>query len=249
MMKVFLRWKSFINFLRTQSNHKTFLITPVGLILLTFQNCGKPDIPDYECNSDITVFIPEAADSIFFFKEGTYWIYQREDSLYEDSVWVSGVIAKNYPVDHKAYPEVKTKKCYEFRSVTLTSKEGYFFDNTEFLVQGFEPIDGADYSKEVFFINENITFRNPDRKSPRGRVLFAGNNLAMNNGYGDIATWLVSFSHGNTTYNSVIHLKNRPYSKNQEYAAEVYYASRFGMIRFKDDNGIWWNLIRSHIVQ
>lgn len=219
------------------------------LLLISLQGCRNKDEPEYECTSDITVFIPKVADSLFFFKEGTYWIYQREDSLYEDSVWVSGEVTKNHPVDHELYPEVRTKKCYEFRSVMLTSKEAFLFEKSEFVVQRYEPINGTDYSKEVFFINENIIFSDPTDKAQKSRVIFVGNNLARNNGYDDTATWLNSYSHGNITYNSVIHLKNRLYSMDKDYAVEVYYASGVGMIRFKDKHDSWWNLIRYKIIQ
>lgn len=225
---------------------KVFLLT-VSVVMLTFQNCGNPDIPDYECTSDITIFIPDLADSIFFFKEGTYWIYQREDSLYEDSVWVSAEVVKNYPVDHKEYPEVKSKKCYEYRSVTLSSKEAYFFETTEFVVQRYEPINGTDYSKEIFFINENLTLSSG--KSPLHRVIWIGDRLASDNGFGDTAVMLDTYFNNGIAYYTVLQLKKASPPAFKDYLVEGYYAERFGLIRFKDKHGAWWNVIRSHIVQ
>lgn len=209
------------------------------------QSCRDKDTPTYECTPDITVLLPEKALSMFYFKPGSYWIYQREDSLYTDSVWVTASVAQNIAVNTKYSPDFKGKKCYEYRSTTLMSGKGYFFDNVEFAFLTPYPIIDSSYSNELFFVYENLDLISG--KSSLCRAIFKGNRLVEDNGFGDSSVLLDSIQIRNTIFSNVLMFRKN--ASFPDYLKEAYYTSNIGMIRFKDIHDSWWNLIRYNIIQ
>lgn len=210
-------------------------------ILFSFNTCKDPDTPTYECTPDITVLLPEKAVSMFFFKEGSYWIYQREDSLYTDSIWVTAASQEFYPVDTKVHFSFKGQKCYESRNTYFKSKEAYFFSSNQYSLLERAPKNTNSYSEELFVLYDGW------QKTSQIRLGFVGDNIELINAYGDSVSHLDSVNiSGKEYYDISVYKKkvNLP-----DYLKESYYAPGFGIIRFKDNYEAWWNLIRCNIVQ
>ncbi|MDX5319532.1 MAG: hypothetical protein LPK48_00610 [Bacteroidota bacterium] len=218
-----------------------FLSVLAFMGLLGLHNCGEPDTPAYECTSDITVLLPEKAVSTFFFKEGSYWVYQREDSLYVDSVWVTWSKQEVLPIDIKSFPTFKKEKCYEARSTTLKSLNNYFFDSNNYILQNRAPKEVGSYEEEVFVVYDGW------KKTSDIRLDFVGNETEIINAYGDSVFHKDSLNVIGTWYYDIFHYERS--SQRPDYLKEAYYSSGYGMIRFKDNNDSWWNLMRCNIVQ
>ena len=221
------------------------LLTLSCLALLNLQSCRDKDEPEYECTPDITVLLPEKAVSMFCFKEGSYWIYQREDSLYTDSVWVTSAHEYIRPVNTKVHNYFKGQKCYQSRSTFFTSGNGYLFFSSKFSLQTDFPDNTSSYSEEWFSLYENPTLSSGN--SPQVRIEYGGNELAQMNSFGDSAFHLDSITIKNTVYSDVVRFKKHASFK--DYLKEAYYAPGYGMIRFKDIHDAWWDLIRYNIIQ
>jgi len=218
-----------------------FLSVLVFSGMLGLQNCGEPDTPTYECTPDITVLLPEKVVSTFFFKEGSYWIYQREDGAYLDSIWVSKSSVGIYPVNTKAHPNFKGKKCYEAKQTIFTSLSGYIFENNEYFIQAAYPKETDDQNEEVFVVFDGW------KKTRDSRIFCQRNQFEGLNDIGDSIFEIQSLVVSGKKYSNVVHYKKiapRPY-----YLLEAYYAPGYGMIRTKDENDAWWNLVRYNIVQ
>lgn len=225
---------------------KSFVIRGLCVsMLFSLNTCKDSDTPSYECTTDITVLLPEKAVSTFFFKEGSYWIYQREDSLYTDSVWVTSAHQDILPVNKKVYNYFKGEKCYQSRSTFFTSKNGYFFISSKYSLQIKAPENTSLYSEEVFVLYETPSLNSGN--SPQERILFRGNDLVKSNGFGDTTILLDSFAVVDTVLpNAMLFRKNASFP---DYLKEAYYAPGFGLIRFNDKDDAWWNLVRYNIVQ
>lgn len=211
------------------------------LFLLSLQSCRDKDEPEYECTSDNTVLLPEKAVSMFFFKEGSYWIYQREDSLYTDSVWVTKATVGIFPVDKKEYPYFKGQKCYESRNTYFASHQGYFFDDNIYSLQNRAPKTTTTYSEELFFLGDGW------QKTSDIRLDFMGNEIERINAYGDSVYHKDSIEVSGEHYFDITMYKQM--IQKPDYLIEAYYAPNKGMIRFKDTHDAWWNLIRYKIIQ
>lgn len=218
-----------------------FLSVLVFSGMVGLQNCGEPDSPTYECTPDITVLLPEKAVSTFFFEEGTYWVYQREDSLYSDSVWVTLAREEILPVNTKAFPDFKKAKCYESKSTLLSSSKNYFFISNGYILQLRGPKNTLSYSEEVFVLYDGW------QKTSQIRLDLIGNEYSTVNAYGDSVYHQDSIEVNGRNYLDITMYKRK--SQRPDYLKEAYYAPCFGMIRFKDNNDAWWNLIRYNIVQ
>ena len=209
--------------------------------VFNLQSCRKKDTPTYECTPDITVLLPEKAVSMFCFKEGSYWIYQREDSLYTDSVWVTETRQGTYPVDKKVYNYFNGQKCYESRITYFNSRDAYFFTSNKFGLQNRAPKNTSSYSEELFVLYDGW------QKTSDIRLGFVGNKMEKINAYGDTVYHIDSIEVLGLRYYDVTIYKQKV--QKPDYLKEAFYAPNIGMIRFKDIHDAWWDLIRYNIIQ
>ncbi|MHB1277622.1 MAG: hypothetical protein ACYC1Q_04425 [Bacteroidia bacterium] len=221
---------------------RTFILLLLTCLCLPIvQSCRDKDEPEYECTPDISVLLPKKAVSMFCFKEGSYWIYQREDSMYFDSVWVTSYSEGVYPVDRKVYNYFKGEKCYESRITVFQSRDGYFFNSNKYSLHERAPKNTLSYSEELFVLYDGW------QQTSQIRLDFVGDKIEIINAYGDSVRHLDSINvKGTIYYDITLYIKQ---INQLDYLKESYYAPGFGMIRFKDNYDAWWNLISSNIVQ
>ena len=56
------------------------MLLPIAALACYLQSCKRPYVPPtatITCDSVNTVLIPEDMKARFYFKEGTYWIYEN----------------------------------------------------------------------------------------------------------------------------------------------------------------------------
>ena len=94
------------------------------LLTLTISSCSKDDNPESSCSNNDweNIYISKSLKD-FFFKEGSYWIYQNDSTLVLDSVAISfteqgceavylyqgyGSNWEYYLISYQSYPSYKT---------------------------------------------------------------------------------------------------------------------------------------------
>jgi len=74
-------------------------------LILSSISCHDDNYPE-GCNKRNTVLLPEDAKARFYFKDGTYWVYQDSISKEIDSCWVENSNSEIYhPYNYKTCHE------------------------------------------------------------------------------------------------------------------------------------------------
>ncbi len=173
-----------------------------------------------------------------FFKEGTYWVYEKENSAMEDSIVVAGTVSgyKTMPCPHGC-PNRRISRNYHsimyFTNITQGSSWNYFFLDSHFKYNG-----GGEYGhlgQPIFMYDE-----------PAGSQ-FNGARIV---GHSDSMTVL-----GNTFHDVTLVRIIREEQFDPMFSTDLnlYFAEHSGLIRkeivHQTGNIEIWNLKRYHVVQ
>lgn len=216
------------------------LLLLTGLLFPFLQGCGANDTPNYECTPDITIPFPQDALDRFYFKSGTWWVYEEINNPgMEDSVWVIMNQKNTSSPDESVFGQINTQKCYDNH---ITSTKSARFGEIKCWMQIKDPYDGFDYSKEFFEIIEQ-----PKGSEPIYRLTLEGKNYKNENSYGDKISLIDSISTQLYTHYNALH-----FEKTQslfDYLQEAWYIKNIGLVKFERVDGSEWELVRYSIVQ
>lgn len=93
------------------------LLISLAVMLCSLSNCKKGNQDnkggiETVCNSANTAYFPQDAKDRFFFKAGTWWVYENIDTKERDSIWVKSAECHSWSADGKEGGYIKNK-CYE----------------------------------------------------------------------------------------------------------------------------------------
>ncbi|MHB1277623.1 MAG: hypothetical protein ACYC1Q_04430 [Bacteroidia bacterium] len=212
------------------------------LVFPMLQSCGTPDTPDYECTPDITVPFPQDALDRFYFKTGTWWVYEEINNPgMEDSVWVENSYATSEIADPKDYGRTKTKKCYDYHHIEIRS------DQFGLLACNFRigaVVEGFDYDSEFFEVTKTGEMAN---NITTCIVSLDGNTYRTENCNKNLVSFEDSLVvKGNLFTNALKITKDKGV---MDFLDAAYYVRNVGLVKYKRSDSSEWELIRYSIIQ
>jgi|GEM_PF-2317358 len=225
-----------------QGFKRVFLAALAFFAMLGLHNCGGPDTPTYECTPDITVPFPQDALDRFYFKTGTWWVYEEINNPgMEDSVWVTKNEVITEPPNPKIYGKINTRKCYSAYYVHIVNSR---YGSLLIKMGISSPFDGFDYEKEFFGVgaigelsnNIDLCIANLDGDSYREKNC-DDNRISIDN----------SIMVQSQQYHEALHLLKD--KGTWDYLDEAWYVRHIGLVKYKRADGSEWELVRYNIVQ
>jgi hypothetical protein len=215
----------------------TFLL--VVCFVVQSSSCSKTDEPQTHCDSSNTAYIPSDAQSRFFFKEGTFWVYKNINTDELDTVMVKNWYHTIEPPLPAKYGEKYKNKCYERAAFKTISTKYNWQSVTIDFNNAFNQLDS---SIEQYLITENNEYFVTYRWRYRGGVLID----SLSNGNKDRINNLTI---QNKIYSDIIYYTSTPGFEASDYLKEGWYANKVGLIKVVRKDGTTWELINSNIIQ
>jgi hypothetical protein len=195
--------------------------------------------------------ISQKVRDFYYFKDGTYWIYQNETTMKTDSQWVIQSVIDVKP--NPRLPDVNNscncyqKICYQwFTFKVMSSQYSLKIDSAYLSFLANVDINHVDeFSKKYY--RHQIEF-----------WLTTGNlnNVCLKSDNNDKWESISSIKDTNTLKINNVDYSNCFVQSDSKYGiktSDIYpYSIRsrnVGVIRFKDRNNQYWNLIRKRIIQ
>mgnify|MGYP001273056805 CR=1 FL=1 len=208
------------------------------LITLLYNSCKK------EPKSCVGfVPYPQMVKDYLLFKDSSYWIYKDSATGTLDSFWVKDYEKQSY----WPYKETGTRDCpcYEEYKYKINR---VFTDNVqEIRLQSYHYNKGKEKEKfygEFVLRGINYFYRSEKRFSTVGYDSI-WNETPVKGGY---IFKLPKIEINNKTYIDIQFL-NYPSPNPYDWVRRIYYAKNIGCIKFEDENGKVWELIRYKIKQ
>lgn len=215
----------------------------IFFVLLFLFSCRSES--KVECNDANTIKILPHAMDFFFFKTGSWWVYEEENTKERDSIWVAlnEVTTSNGP-SAKYECQCGFGKCVQTAYLTFYNKE-------------FNEIEGRAY----IYSKINSSFR-------EGEYDILEGGMSVNNGYIDRMTYkhnmYVTEKYPNGIYEDLpfIEVKGKKYSdilhlyydiakspNIQDWMHEAWYAKNIYLVKFRKSDSTTWNLVKYNIVK
>ncbi|RYD80993.1 MAG: hypothetical protein EOP53_07260 [Sphingobacteriales bacterium] len=208
------------------------------LISLTCRKDGK-----ITCTDKNTIQINQHALDYFYFKEGTWWVYEEEGTGNQDSVWVSnGNRYFENPWELKKYCRCNRGKCVETAYMRFENAENNMNLNQQVLYRykieaGWQ--DGEATISEgsgAYFSASSIRFEfvNNQPKSPT----WSGGGVEN----------MKTINIKDEVYENIMHI----YYANEDvddWLQEAWYAKNIYLVKFRKNDNTTWNLVKYNIVK
>jgi hypothetical protein len=197
------------------------------------------------CTSANTVLVPQDLKDRFFFKEGTYWIYQNIQTNETDSVWVFNSTNNTSAVDTKIFGD-GYNKCYEVFDIKTKSakfQDAHYYSR---LGISLHPIKEMNSNKELFGLSEGTPLNN---YTAIYRLEVRGNKYENQDGAEILMLDSINTLTG-LIFKDILRLKYPAGFQTQDYMDDMHYAKNVGLVkfhRFTDNSN--WELIRYNIIQ
>jgi hypothetical protein len=223
-------------------------------MLLSFQltSCQKAREKRW-CKHPIK--IPQRVVDYFYFKEGTYWVYENETTHELDSQWVCNSVY-NSTEPYNGGCNCFNKLCYQIMGVTILSKDYPSCENNKTYLS-------YEFNYDANTVQNNTSKKYTFKMKFNISQLFPSNNT----GFGIIVNqddeWKGIISNIKDTTDVVIKGINyhecllfRDPNGNPNgkvYSNDIYQecilARNVGYVRYKDPQNQYWCLIRKNIMQ
>lgn len=217
---------------------KTIVTAIFVLAIIAMYGCNKEPL-------EINIPFPEEAVQYFYFKTGSYWIYQNSKSSEIDSIWVTESI--RIPDNSYSYDKTKYYKKEFIRMYSLTS----LYPNKGNWDFYFKPFG----SSFVLYGGRN-TYMQPSGNCTLWKYPFDGGLNQVSDIKGnDTSMFRVLGTHytvtiGNKTYSSVLKVNITNCIFMDKHDINMYWAPNYGIIKIEDlDDSSNWELIRHHLIQ
>lgn len=222
---------------------KTFIFLLLTCLLFPFlQNCGTTDTPTYECTPDITIPFPQDALDRFYFKTGTWWVYEEINNPgVEDSVWVEKSYGISEIPDPKDYGRTKTKKCYDYHHVEIRS------DRFGLLACNFRTgavVEGFDYDSEFFRVTKTGEMANYITTCIAS---LNGNTYRPENCNKNKVNMVDTLTTPTKIYTNILLVEKD--KGTMDFMDVAWYVKNVGLVKFEKADGSEWELVRYTIVQ
>lgn len=206
-----------------------FLYAIVFQCMFLFISCDNCKIT--ECNdSNTEERIANVTKNYFYFKKGSWWVYENEISNERDSMFVVIDEFKKFYISEAC-------QCDEKIFVkTHSSTDDSLRYNTECL--GDQTISFSKY--KLHSTNKEFAYRFKELND---------SSLSLTNQHYGIITLLPEYKGANEVFKNVYRCYYNITRK--DFYNDSYYAPNVGLIRFayNDGDSSYWNLIKYHVIQ
>ena len=203
-----------------------FFITFITSVLTNCNQCDTTQCPEGNTKNKIS----SVAKKYFYFKVGSWWVYQNEISLERDSIYV---------VQNKLerIKGVESCKCDESLFVRFESTfNDSFFYYTE-----------SQSSPAITF--SRVSYGNSSSYHTYRFDVVSDTSLGLANQHNAIISLLPTFKGINGDFKNVYRcFYNKALT---DYLSDSYFAPNVGLIRYryKDGDDSYWNLVNHHVIQ
>ncbi len=210
------------------------------LITLLYNSCKK------EPKSCVGfVPYPQMVKDYLLFKDSSYWIYQDSASGVIDSFWVSNNVSTNKDWPYKI-TGTKNTPCYENFGYRLNNMLNEKYEDIIFqsIAKSNDKIEKYGHRFEVIFrLTKNNNYIEEEyRFNIKGYDSFSKYNSF---GIGIIGK-RKSMEIKNIEFNDILFVEYNP-SNSNDWVKRIYYSKNIGCIKFEDENGKVWDLIRYNV--
>lgn len=209
-------------------------------------SCKDKNEPETVCTPQNTAYFPQDAKDRFFFKEGTWWVYENSDTKETDSIWVTNASFRYWSADNMEDGNIKNK-CYETGRIEIYSL--YNGIKTHLVQRSFSYIGGKpgiNPAQEHFTLDDAIPmfdFR------PVYRFDIFGEQYQTPNQESAEITFKDSIEVNGELYNNVLHYYYPNGVSPHDYLEEAWYAKNVGTIKYISKDHSTWILVKSKIIQ
>jgi hypothetical protein len=230
----------------------SLLRTLIALSLLTgmlvFEQCKcKPEtVEPVPCTASNSVLIPADMKDRFYFKDGTYWVYQNINTGATDSMWVWKSELTVLPVDPKIYGS-GFNKCYESFGYYIRNAKSVLDDSYYSSMGIILHPQKQESAKELFGISDFYHLNHSDINSYR----IENRGGVYENQIGATMEMKDSImTQDNTVFKDILRLYYAVGAQTNDYLTDMCFAKNIGLAKFKrrTDN-TEWELTRYRIVQ
>ena len=208
---------------------KILLTIAICFLIFFCANCNQCETTQCtDGNTDNR--IASVVKKYFYFKTGSWWVYENELTLERDSVFVVKDEYKKFFISEACECDEKIFVYYES---TYTDS---FFYSTE------------SYSSPVVVFNR-IKYNSSYRDLTYRFITKDDSLLRLSNTHNAIITFLPTFKGVKEDFQNVYRcFYNKALT---DYLSDSYFAPNVGLIRFKykDGDETYWNLINYHVIQ
>lgn len=206
-----------------------------------FSACKKEE--NLVCTDKNTVKINQHALDYFYFKEGTWWVYEEETTGEIDSIWVTGG-SKYYhnPWELKKYSNCNRGKCVEVAFVQFESEEHNWSNNNDFLYR-YRIEAGWENGESSVSAGSGAYF-----SSSNTRLTYKSNKPVSPTGAEAVVINLDSVFVKDQTFNDIMYMYYPPESVG-DWLQEAWYAKNIYLVKFKRSDSTTWSLVKYNIVK
>lgn len=207
-----------------------------------FSTCRKEE--NLVCTDKNTVKIAQHAKDYFYFKEGTWWVYEEENSQIRDSIWLTdGSRHFENPWEYKKYCHCNKGKCIEaayltFENAQYNGSTGieclYRYTITAGFTEGKAGVSGGNGTKYFNTYESRLRYENGLPASPTEA--------------GGIVENLPSINIKGKEFKEIMHIYY-PQEGVQDWLQEAWYAKNIYLVKFRLNDNTTWNLVKYNIVK
>lgn len=219
--------------------NKVLLSLGLLLMLLTASRCKK-DKPITHCQGYVAC--DPFMKALFLFKDSSYWIYRDSVSGDIDSVWSWNYRRKEY----WPHAEVASSNspCFEQFGYALSHSYRNLVEGQKiYYIYQKNPVN---YDKLNYVFEIASEFRNVYQQ----RFIFSTKDSFWpfpSYGEGNVGR-LSELKVRDTVYKTLVYL-SYPSPNGSDWVKRIYYAKNVGVVKYEDDNGGVWELVRYKVRQ
>ncbi|MGZ5280982.1 MAG: hypothetical protein ACXWEY_01780 [Bacteroidia bacterium] len=207
-----------------------------------FSTCNK-DEESFCTDNRTTKILPHQKD-FFYFKTGSWWVYEEEKTGEKDSIWIVLDTHERF----RGHPEImfSNRRCTEKFQIIFLNKKYNNLDSgayiqldiwSSFIRGEFDVMEGGKLSKGQY--NTRISYRNSEY---------------VKDWYSDSNTYfedITSIQVKGKIFNNILHIDRDPMKPHEGYdwLQEAWYAKDIYLVKFRKTDSTTWNLIKYNIVK
>jgi hypothetical protein len=217
-------------------------------IFLTVSNgcdgCKDEEPQPTKCNGYIE--FPQLLKDYFLFKDSSYWIYKDSVTGTLDSFWVIDYKKESY----WPYRITGTRYCPCYEILEYKIKKSNYYKMERVFLQPFHFNTVKESDQRYFVRFDLINNSNSQLFKTEDRFISIGIDSIFNEtpNVGGYIYKLHQIEVNNKLYFDIQFL-NYPNSNPYDWVHRIYYAKNIGAIKFEDEDGRVWELVRHHVKQ
>lgn len=222
------------------------------LILLSLLNfsCHKEGL-FFKCKPENTIKVPQHAMDFFYFKTGTWWVYECEQTGYRDSLYVKiNVLDIEESKNKKKDCGCGWGKCFEDGGLKINSKQ---LDSTRSgakIGYNFNHYDLGSFNKNPKYGTTEISEGYEDQTNlPGYRMNYEENTYYNPTGNGATLKEIDSITVKGNTFKNIMEYRYIGSGGYPDWYQVAWYGKNMHLVKYIKTDSTVWNLIKWNIVQ